>query len=458
MNAHEQSPLEAMPRWLRWLGGTALVWFGGFVTACLGLVLCAYVCERIGGGHPAPYLLKLLVTWLFLGAAPLAAGILLLRKAPNTKRFWGRVFLGVLLLFLVVGADGNLGPTNWHQLFRREKLPGSDASAFKQTVVAPSLEAQIVRGTNLLWCGTFQLAWNEACRLTGGDLQFERGHPIISAFNKHTFTKESLDESSYVAMAGFEKDNIHDKIGKAIAEKFHGSFKTRFMPDPTLTPRPVDFVAYACLYKNLSFPMPFERLDETLTFGGTMVSAFGMGRYKASLEKIYPQVLVLDYQSEDDFVIELKTKSDGDRLILAKLEPQSNLSDTVTSVLGRISQGRIETAATNDLLLVPRIKLDITREYHELEGLILIPKGTNIAKDLVLRSAVQNTVFELNEKGVELKSEAHMAFGCAKQQEPVPKHTMLFDKPFLILMQRRDAKMPYFALWVDNPEALISWK
>ncbi len=64
----------------------------------------------------------------------------------------------------------------------------------------------------------------------------------------------------------------------------------------------------------------------------------------------------------------------------------------------------------------------------------------------------------MNEKGVELKSEAHMAFGCAKQEAPVPKHRMIFDKPFLILMQRRDAKTPYFVFWVDNPEALVSWK
>jgi len=35
---------------------------------------------------------------------------------------------------------------------------------------------------------------------------------------------------------------------------------------------------------------------------------------------------------------------------------------------------------------------------------------------------------------------------------------MIFDKPFLVLVQRSDAKMPYFALWVDNPEILVSWK
>ena len=63
----------------------------------------------------------------------------------------------------------------------------------------------------------------------------------------------------------------------------------------------------------------------------------------------------------------------------------------------------------------------------------------------------------MNEKGVELRSEAHMTIACAAQEIPVPKHKLIFDKPFLIVMERADAKMPYFALWVDNPEILVSW-
>ena len=31
----------------------------------------------------------------------------------------------------------------------------------------------------------------------------------------------------------------------------------------------------------------------------------------------------------------------------------------------------------------------------------------------------------------------------------------VFDKPFLIMLQRKDAEMPYFALWVDNTELLM---
>ncbi|MGZ5545339.1 MAG: serpin family protein [Limisphaerales bacterium] len=461
MDSHDQAnpaPTDEIPKWLRTLIGTPLALLGGIVTTLFALVLVLYIAARISGGPSNSNPFGFLVFWLMFGAAPLACGILLLEIAPTRKRFWWRGLLGVLLLFLITGLDGNFGPNNWHGLFRREKYSGADASALKQTLVTPHLEARIAKGKNVLWCGTFQLAWNEACRLTGGDLQFEIGNPTISVLNKHSFTRESLDDSCYIALAGFVKDGIHDKIRRAFEQKFHGAFKPRFIPDEDITKRSQGFVAYACLYKNLSFPLPFERLDETLKFGGVHVSAFGMGRFNASLEKIYPQVLILDYQNEDDFVIELKTKSDGDRLILAKLSPKFNLSDIVASVAKRIAAAHIETAATNDLLLVPRIKLDLTRKYSEIENLRLIPKGTNISKHLYLLSAVQNTVFEMSEKGVELKSEASMAFGCAKEQDPVPKHKMIFDKPFLILMQQRTAKSPYFAFWVDNSEALISWK
>jgi hypothetical protein len=33
---------------------------------------------------------------------------------------------------------------------------------------------------------------------------------------------------------------------------------------------------------------------------------------------------------------------------------------------------------------------------------------------------------------------------------------MVFDKPFLIMLQIRDADAPYFALWVANPELLVT--
>ncbi len=451
-----EPPPADIPYWLRAIPGIPLTILGGFVTMITGVILCAYCASRVAGARPESVAFGVLCPWLFLGAAPLAAGLLLLRAFRPTRRFWGWTCLAVCALFVAVGADSNFGPTNWHHVFRRDRYPGTDATTLQRTVISSHLEENIAKGSNLLWCGTFQLAWDEACRLTGGDLRFSREHPMISALNRHIFNKDSLDEDSYVAMAGFTKDDIHKALRKNVEQKFHGRLKPRFLPDERLTPRPQDFVAYACLYKKFTFPAPFERLDESLTFEGVSVPAFGFGTYKSTLEKVYPQVLILDYQNEDDFVIELKTESSGDRLILAKMQPQPTLDRTITNISERIVRCQAQTAATNDILLVPRLKFDLTRRYSEIEGLRLIPRATNVAPDLILRSAVQNTAFEMNERGVELKSEAHMSFACAKQERPIPQRRMIFDKPFLILMQRTNARMPYFALWVDNPEILVT--
>src|SRR5947209_5352887 len=100
--AAPQPPTEAFPYWLRAVMGTPLVLLGGFVSTCYGLILCAYVIGRIGGERPVPNLLNLLVFWFIFGAAPLAAGILVLPTTPARKRFWWRALLAVFVLFLFV--------------------------------------------------------------------------------------------------------------------------------------------------------------------------------------------------------------------------------------------------------------------------------------------------------------------------------------------------------------------
>jgi hypothetical protein len=47
-----------------------------------------------------------------------------------------------------------------------------------------------------------------------------------------------------------------------------------------------------------------------------------------------------------------------------------------------------------------------------------------------------------------LKSEAIDVSGLTERN-------LVFDKPFLILLKRREAKRPYFALWVGNAELLV---
>jgi hypothetical protein len=66
------------------------------------------------------------------------------------------------------------------------------------------------------------------------------------------------------------------------------------------------------------------------------VASFGIE--KATLRNpLITQVTVHDYENDDDFIIELETKSESDELILAKVEPSRTLAATIQSVQQRKS-------------------------------------------------------------------------------------------------------------------------
>ena len=342
--------------------------------------------------------------------------------------------------------------------FTEEGLLEANAAQLEDTIVTPHLEVPVADEKNLLWCASFQLAWNEACTLVGEDLHFEGNEPaMVGVLNRHSFTREHLDKESYVAVAGFVKDDIFGQIDRQLQDTFKGRATPRYIPPKDLTPRPQDIVAYSYLFKNLEFPVPFERIGKPLVFGTAMVSCFGIGEErKGGHAKMLEQLLIPDYQSEDDFIVELKTKGTHDRFILAKVQPAATLAETITAVLSRIASANPVPPQMYDVLKVPKLNFDVTRDYLELRGLKLVVKNPKVANDLQILSALQNIRFQLDEEGVRLRSESHIAFGCAAAEPPPPtRHIMVFDKPFLMLLQRRDADVPYFALWVENPELLI---
>ncbi len=358
-------------------------------------------------------------------------------------------------LFLATSCD----PSQWtshDSFFSTQGLLVAQDDKLQATEISPYLGARILPDRNVLWCGTFQLAWSEVCGLVGEDLHFANEPPMVAELNRKEFSKANLDDESYLALAGFVRDGIFDKITWGLKDKFKGRASPHLLPRPDLTSRPQDIVAYCYLFKHLEFPTPFERLDTPLTFAdGNQVNGFGMLAYKPDHEKMYPQVQILDYKSPADFAIELKTKSSGDRLILARVRPANTLGETVAAVGKRIASAQPKPAQTGDVLFVPKLNFDLTRNYRELLGLPLVLKNPKVARDLLILSAMQNIRFQMDEKGASLRSESHVSFGCGVERIPQPKHLMVFDEPFLIVLQRTTAKVPYFAMWVGNSDLLV---
>jgi hypothetical protein len=379
-------------------------------------------------------------------------------KASYHWNMQSRVCLLAALLVLASRATllADAPPPSHADAFSKDGLVKVDVSKLKDTQLVPHPNAPIAPGQNVIWCGTMQLAWNKAIDLVGEKLQFENPPPVVALLNREDFTAADLDPASYVAIADFER--------------FHGAASPELIPPVPPNPGPDDFVAYAYLFKNLAFKQPF--LDGApITFGDTKVKSFGFtGQDGALRDRLASQVTICSYNSDDDFVIKLKTNDRGDELILAKVPPGNakgdfinpngpNLWTTINYVNTRAMTLHPESAGPGDMLAIPKLNFDLRKDFAELEGLTLNPSpAAKIKSKLVIAKAEQLVRFQLNEKGAILKSEAVITMRALAEWQGPPPRRMIFDHPFLILMKRADAAQPYFAMWVGNASLLVPAK
>ena len=340
---------------------------------------------------------------------------------------------------------GTGAPAETHEQTAGKPDLKATADQLTHTVIAPHLEEKITSGTNVLWCDTFQLAWNEFCDLAGGPIQMDSPPAMVAILNKRTASKEDLDQASYVAMAGLAEKGIFERIRSELGRKFGGLEN----PD-LLNSVPQDgFVAYAYLFKELPFQWAFTRFHDYLTFAGYRVDAFGIHQYSVKEEneaKMATQVAVVDYKGRGNLIVELKTKANDDRLILAMVPPEASLGETIAMVRQRVLKATPTQMKEMTTLEIPVLNFDLFKTYSQLHGRSIHSANKEVDGGKIALAA-QTVRFRLDERGAVLKSEAIVWGGIGEQ--------LIFDKPFLILLERRDARNPYFALWVGNAELLV---
>jgi len=350
---------------------------------------------------------------------------------------------------------GTFGLGYYYNAKLHDKIAGTpdlkaNASELESTFVTPHLEQKIEEGKNVLWCTSFQLAWNEFCELVGGKVKVKSPSKMIDILNKRKTTKKDLDEKDYVAMAG-KGDACVDEIRYELKRKFEGQASPELLEKYTQTD--INWIIYSYLFKHLPFEHVFLRHYNKLDFQGKPVDYFGVPGFRGTehLKEIAEQVIVLDYKNDDDFIIELKTTAKNDRLILAKISPKKTLWETVKNVENRIGEARPSKILQYEAVRVPVFNFDILREYIELIGDTIVSKD-KIIDGTTIDVAAQSIRFRLDETGAVLKSEAvSTSIGGAPEVR-----SFIFDKPFLILLEQKNAKNPYFSLWVGNTELLVS--
>lgn len=297
---------------------------------------------------------------------------------------------------------------------------------------------------NMVWCGAMNLAWNELRdNIVKEDVKLNGESGLLEELNRKPFTKENLSEKDYIAIAGYGKDGIVNKINKMIKEKFHESDQYGYKKSVA----PNDFLAYSFLKKDINFKNAFEVVKDGMNFKGKKVDAFGIDRVKGEKQKkLKSQIELLSYNNDDDFIIRLISGEENEELVVAKIPPKKSFNETLDYALNN----RNKINATIEKFKMPMLAFEAQKSFKELMGRKLLNKGFEQYK---LEEVYENILFTLTEKGAKLKAEAAVnGDGATIRKQNL---NLIVDKSFLIYMKEVNKNKPYFVLWVNNNEIMV---
>ncbi|MBI4700850.1 MAG: hypothetical protein HY744_06755 [Deltaproteobacteria bacterium] len=325
------------------------------------------------------------------------------------------------------------------------------------TIVTATLEEEHRPRTNLLWCASFQLAWNALRARVGGELALAGAPPLGEALGRGTGAHFALDPASFVAAAGFAEDGVLEAVRAELRAKFGVAAGAELAPGAI---EPGGALLYAFLRKSLSFATPLCAAQAPrLLFRGTPVRSFGLWQDGSPREKWRQrarQIAVLDHRANEDFVVEIATSEPDDRLLVACVPPAATLEGTVRAVLARADAGlswwqrlrRQGELGPEEELCVPSMNFQVTRVYREIAGRKIESPAFS---DHFIGDARQLIALRLDERGAVLRSEAA---GVVLPAPARRERKLWCASPFLVLLARRGAASPYFAAWIETSELL----
>lgn len=316
----------------------------------------------------------------------------------------------------------------------------SSTQGIKTTV---SLENNIEENT--IWCGTFQLIWNDLKNdLAKQDIVFTPQEKIVENLNKETFTTEDISEKSYYKKYGIANLELKAEIEKAIKEKFNETSDILDDFDFENTGEK-DYFLYSMLRKNFEFEKEFEELDQGDFGRYKNVNYFGIESSES--EELREQVEVLYYKSKDDFAIKLKTKQE-DEVVLCKNPEGKTFNEIYYNIIEKNDNYDGDSSlAEGEQLKIPNIKLKEKTEIKEVENRAFsFSNGDNYA----ITKALQTIEFELDRKGGKIKSEAGIMTKELAMQRTREKREFFIDNTFAIFLVENGKDKPYFAGKISN--------
>ena len=333
-----------------------------------------------------------------------------------------------------------------------EKINIINTKLNPSTVITPVLDSKIYSNENIIYCSTAQLAWNSLYNdLLKETIEIENQPWYVNKLNDMIKIPQQISNDSYIALAGSGKDKIIDKIKTELTQKFPQTLNFEF---PKISDNHI--IAFAYLIKNLNFKEKFDTFYSDMTFNNISrpIKSFGFINIISNKDNnsIKSQVKLLHFQKDNNFIIELITKSSADSILLSTIKPESTLLESYNHITSLINQSNKSLNQFNDssdfikTLKIPKINFSVKHEFIELKG----KNFKNIKfKEYRFIDAFQYIKFKLNESGAQLES--YSKFGT---QGNSAISALEVNGPFTLIIKSKNSLQPYFMAYFGNDDLL----
>ena len=342
-----------------------------------------------------------------------------------------------------------------------------------------------------VWTPTFQLCWNEAIKLIGrAKIEYVNGNPkLVNELNKQKFHKYDLSDDAYYISVTKQTLKHKKEIQQAIWSKFKeksdilNKFDFKDIPDEKTN----FWFIYSILSKKFNFIAPFDDLgsDYFNNIKTTKYKYFGINEESKNrirdINILRSHIDFLFYANDNDYAVKIYDKNRKDELILYLTNSNASFDNLYVEILEKSArkneftrnrtnsirkeyeQDVINTLSIvyEDYIKIPFIK--INEEYNYDKELANKPiKGKTYEKDKTdlwkIEQTLQTIKFELDNKGVKLKSEAaiSMVDGIAAYNRIITiNNHYYFDRPFVMFLKETDKNKPYFAARIKDGKYLV---
>lgn len=306
-------------------------------------------------------------------------------------------------------------------------------SDFKDTEFLPTLENNLDSSKNAIYGASFLFTWDLIRKEINLPLSIDSQFSQLKLLNESTSYIGVLNPDEYSQEISIQGSTIRAKT---------------------------------IFTKSLSFLAHLSEFHNKLKFKDDKVESFGAEYFYGDISRI---IQIGYYDNNNHFVVILNPTDENHQIILYMPNTSySTLGKMANDVQNLIELGKKERNKSpkwkyslshndDDVVCIPKLNFNLETQYENLMG------NTFMAEKLPFQiiEAKQRIAFHLDHTGAIIEDESVMAVDAAAEgaTEEIPEpQNLVFDKPFYVLLKKKENEFPYFVAYVENTELMMKEK